>query len=127
MKKAIATKHAPAAIGPYSQAVEAGDLVFVSGAIPVDPATGEVVERTIEIQAKRVFENLKAVLDAAGCTLDSVVKTTVFLDDIGNFAAVNEIYASYFSGDVLPARSAIQVAALPKNVMLEVEAIACKG
>lgn len=127
MKKSIVTKNAPAAIGPYSQAVESGNLVFVSGAIPVDPATGEVVERTIEVQAKRVFDNLKAVLEAADCTLDSVVKTTVFLDDIGNFAAVNEIYAQYFCGDVLPARSAIQVAALPKNVMLEVEAIACKG
>lgn len=127
MKKSIVTKNAPAAIGPYSQAVESGNLVFVSGAIPVDPATGEVVERTIEVQAKRVFDNLKAVLEAADCTLDSVVKTTVFLDDIGNFAAVNAIYAQYFCGDVLPARSAIQVAALPKNVMLEVEAIACKG
>lgn len=127
MKKSIVTKNAPAAIGPYSQAVESGNLVFVSGAIPVDPATGEVVERTIEVQAKRVFDNLKAVLEAANCTLDSVVKTTVFLDDIGNFAAVNAIYAQYFCGDVLPARSAIQVAALPKNVMLEVEAIACKG
>lgn len=127
MKKAIATQNAPAAIGPYSQAVEAGGLVFLSGSIPVDPATGEVVERTIECQARRVFDNLKAVLDAAGCTLDSVVKTTVFLDDIGNFAAVNQVYSEYFCGDVLPARSAIQVAALPKGVMLEVEAIACKG
>lgn len=127
MKKAISTDRAPAAIGPYSQAVEAGNLVFASGAIPVNPATGEVVERVIEAQARQAFENLKAVLEAAGCTLEDVVKTTVFLDDMGNFGAVNEIYASYFSGGVLPARSAVQVAALPKNVMVEVEAIASRA
>lgn len=127
MKEAVSTPNAPAAIGPYSQAVMAGNLVFASGSIPVDPATNAMVENEIGTQAVQVFENLKAVLTAAGCTLDDVVKTTVFLSDIGNFAAVNEIYARYFSGKVLPARSAVQVAALPKGSLLEVEAIAVKG
>ncbi len=125
MKK-IETALAPAAIGPYSQAVEAGNLVFISGAIPVNPATGELEEPVIETQARRAFQNLSAVLDAAGCTVEQVVKTTVFLSDMGNFAAVNAIYAQVFTGAVLPARSAVQVAALPKGAMIEVEAIACR-
>lgn len=125
MKK-IETTQAPAAIGPYSQAVEAGGLVFASGAIPVDPKSGDLVESVIETQARQALKNLEAVLSAAGCTMDQVVKTTVFLSDIKNFAAVNEIYAQAFHGKVLPARSAIQVAALPKGAMIEIEAIACK-
>lgn len=126
MKEAIHTDRAPAAIGPYSQAVQAGNLVFASGAIPVDPATGGLVEAKIEAQAHKAFENLRAVLAAAGCTLADVVKTTVFLSDMGNFQVVNGIYAEYFDGAVLPARSAVQVAALPKGAMVEVEAIAVK-
>ena len=126
MKK-IATDKAPAAIGPYSQAVEAGDLVFVSGCIPVDPATGEMVEAVIEIQAAQALKNLKAVLAAAGCDVSQVVKTTVFLSDMKDFVPVNGVYAQVFDGAVLPARSAVQVAALPKNAMIEVEAIAYKG
>ena len=127
MKKKIETNNAPAAIGPYSQAVEAGNLVFASGAIPVEHSTGELVEAKIELQARKAFDNLKAVLAAAGCSLDDVVKTTVFLSNMEDFATVNGIYAEYFSGEVLPARSAIQVAALPKKAMIEIEAIACKA
>lgn len=127
MKKKIETNNAPAAIGPYSQAVEAGNLVFASGAIPVEPSTGELVEAKIELQARKAFDNLKAVLAAVGCSLDDVVKTTVFLSNMEDFATVNGIYAEYFSGEVLPARSAIQVAALPKKAMIEIEAIACKA
>lgn len=127
MKKQISTPDAPKAVGPYSQAVEAGDFVFISGAIPVDPRTNEMKEAVIEVQAKQVFENLSAVLKAAGLTLDDVVKTTVYLSDMENFAAVNQVYASYFCGAVLPARAAVQVGALPKNAMVEVEAVAYRG
>ena len=123
MKQIISTQNAPAAIGPYSQAIRAGDLLFVSGQIPVDPATGEVVEPTIQAQAKRSLENVKAVLEAAGASLDNVVKTTVFLKSMDDFVEMNRVYQSFFQADC-PAHSAVQVAKLPKDVLVEIEAIA---
>jgi len=125
--KAIATPDAPKAIGPYSQAVQAGDYLFVSGQIPLDPATGMIVEGGIEEQAHRVFKNLAAILDEAGLDVSAVVKSTVLLADIDDFAKVNEIYASYINADPLPARAAFQVAKLPKNALLEIELIAYNG
>lgn len=123
MKEVISTNQAPAAIGPYSQAIKAGNLLFISGQIPVDPATGEVVEATIQAQATRSLTNIQNILAQAGATMDNVVKTTVFLKDIGDFVEMNKIYASFFGAEC-PARSAVQVAKLPKDVMLEIEAIA---
>ena len=125
MKKVIATTNAPAAIGPYSQAVAANGFLFVSGQIPIDPATGEFVPGGIQEQTRRSLENGKAILTEAGLTLDNVIKTTVFLSDIQNFAAMNEIYAQYFSADC-PARSAVQVANLPKGALVEIEMIAAE-
>lgn len=122
----VETTQAPAAIGPYSQAVDTGNLVFVSGCLPADPATGDLAEAVIETQTARALDNLKAVLEAAGCSLSQVVKTTVFLSDMGNFAAMNGVYTKYFDGEVKPARSAVEVAALPKGAMVEIEAIAAK-
>ena len=126
--KPIATKSAPAAIGPYSQAVEATSaetrgLVFLSGQIPLDPATGELVKGTIVEETTRVLDNLAAVLAAAGCTFQSVVKTTIYLTDLGDFQAVNETYGKRFSG-TFPARATVQVAALPKGARVEIDAIA---
>ena len=118
----IHTDKAPAAIGPYSQAIVAGGFLFTSGQIPVDPATGAVVEGGIEAQANQVFTNLSAVLAAAGTTFDKVVKTTCFLQDMGDFAKFNEVYAKYFVS--LPARSCVEVAKLPKGVLCEVELVA---
>ncbi len=123
MKTAISTDRAPAAIGPYSQAVQAGGFVFCSGQIPLDPATGGVVDGGIEAQTRRVLENLAAVLAAAGTGLDRVVKTTVFLADMGEFAAMNAVYAGFFPADP-PARAAVEVSALPKGVRVEIEAVA---
>ena len=123
MKEIISTKNAPAAIGPYSQAVKAGNLLFVSGQIPMDPATGEAVEATIQAQTTRSLSNLKAILEQAGGSLDNVVKTTVFLKDMNDFAEMNKVYQSFFQSDC-PARSAVQVAKLPKDVLVEIEAIA---
>lgn len=123
MKRIIRTSQAPQAIGPYSQAVEAGGLVFVSGQIPIDPATGNVVVGDIRVQAKQVMENGKAVLAAAGCAMDQVVKTTIYLKDMGDFSAVNEVYGSYFPTDP-PARATVEVARLPKDVSLEVDFVA---
>jgi len=122
----VATKQAPAAIGPYSQAVRIGDLLFTSGQIPIDPATGQMIEGGIEAQTTRVLQNLKAVLDAAGAEFAGVVKTTVFLKDLGDFAAMNAIYAQYFApeGVVAPARSTVQVAALPKDALVEIDIVA---
>ena len=120
----IQTNQAPAAIGPYSQAVRSGSLVFVSGQIPVDPATGQVVDGGIEAQTRQVFRNLAAVLKEAGTDLTAVVKTTVFLQDMNDFQTVNAIYAESMTGAVLPARSAIQVGRLPKDVQIEIEVIA---
>ena len=124
MRKIVATDKAPAAIGPYAQANISGDLVITSGQIPIDPATGNLVEGDIEAQTKQVFENLKAVLEAAGSGLDKIVKTTCFMDNMNDFAKMNEVYASFFSGDY-PSRSAVEVAKLPKGALIEIEAIAC--
>jgi 2-iminobutanoate/2-iminopropanoate deaminase len=125
-KSAISTSDAPAAIGPYSQAIRIGDTVLTSGQIPIDPATGDLVPGGIEAQTTRVCENLKAVLAAAGLTFEHVVKTTVFLKSMADFAAMNAIYAQYFAppGTVPPARSTVQVAALPKDSLVEIECIA---
>jgi len=125
MKTVISTTAAPGAIGPYSQAIEANGFVFVSGQIPIDPSTGVFVEGGIEAQTEQSLKNLKAVVEAAGCTLCDVVKTTVFLTDMNNFAAMNGIYAQYFTSEC-PGRSAVQVAALPKGALVEIEAIAAK-
>ncbi len=122
----IQTAAAAAAIGPYSQAIRSGDLLFVSGQIPLDPLTGEVVSQVDDVvagQTHRVLQNLKAILDAAGGSLADVVRTTVFVVDLADFAAINEIYATYF-GVPAPARTTVQVAALPKGVRLEIDAIA---
>lgn len=120
--KVIATKKAPAAIGPYSQALDLGDLVFVSGQIPVDPTTGTMPE-TIEAQATQSLTNLKHILEASGLTMQNVVKTTIFLADLADFAAVNAIYESFFTKP-FPARSCVQVAAIPKGAKIEIECIA---
>ncbi len=124
-RQAISTSAAPAAVGPYSQAIVAGDIVFCSGQIGLDPATTALVEGGVEAQAERVLRNLAAVLDAAGCTFDDVVKTTVFLADIGDFAAVNAVYAG-FMPDPPPARSTFAVGALPKDARIEIEAMAVR-
>ena len=123
MKHAIATTDAPQAIGPYSQAVSAGPWLFCSGQIGLDPATGELVTGGIEAEANRVLENLHAVLAAAGATLDYVVRTTIYLIDLGDFGRVNEIYARYFRAP-FPARATVGVAALPRGAHVEIDAIA---
>ena len=123
-KKIISTDKAPAAIGPYSQAVEVNGLIYTSGMIPVIPETGEIVEG-IGNQAMQALENVKSLLESAGSGMDKVIKTTVFIKNMDDFAAVNEVYASFFSGD-FPARSCVEVARLPKDVLIEVEAIALK-
>jgi len=125
-RQAISTTGAPGAVGPYSQAIGMGDLVFCSGQIGLDPATGNLVEGGIAAQAERVLRNLSAVLDAAGLGFADVVKTTIFLADISDFATVNEIYATYMP-DPPPARSTFAVAALPKGAIVEIEAIAVRG
>ena len=125
IKNVIKTDKAPAAIGPYSQAIEVNGMIYTSGVVPIDPATGEVVEGDIKVQAKRVFESMKALLEAAGSDMDQAVKTTVFIKDMNDFAALNEVYATYFTGD-FPARSCVEVARLPKDVLVEMEVIALK-
>ena len=122
-KTVISTTNAPAAIGPYSQAIRIGDLLFTSGQVPLDPATGAVVEGGIEEQARQSLSNVKAILNEAGTNMGSVVKTTVFLKDMNDFAAMNGVYASFF-GEAAPARSAVQVARVPKDALVEIEAIA---
>ncbi len=122
-QRVIETSDAPRAIGPYSQAVRAGELLFLSGQIPLDPATGELVGGGIDVQTRRVLDNLGAILRAAGGSFENVVKTTIYLVDLGEFAAVNAIYASYFTPPA-PARATVQVAALPKGARVEIEAIA---
>ena len=122
-RQAIETDGAPAAIGPYSQAVRAGSLLFVSGQIPLDPATGEVVEGDVVAQTHRVMQSLGAILEAAGSGFDQVVRTTIYLTDLRVFARVNEAYASYFEAPA-PARATVQVAALPKGVEVEIDAVA---
>ena len=124
MKKVISTTNAPAAIGPYSQAIEANGFVFASGQIPVNPETGEIPEG-IEAQAEQVMKNVKNLLEAAGTSVDQVVKTGVFIKNMDDFATINGIYAKYFAKDC-PARSCVKVARLPKDVLLEMEAIAVK-
>jgi 2-iminobutanoate/2-iminopropanoate deaminase len=121
---AIETAAAPAAIGPYSQAVRVGDLLFVSGQLPIDPATGEFAGPGVREEAAQSLENARAILAAAGSSMERVVKTTVLLTDIADFAIVNEAYAEAFTGAVLPARAAYQVAALPKGARVEIELIA---
>lgn len=123
MKQAISTSNAPAALGPYSQAVQVGNLLFLSGQVPIDPATGSVVEGGIQEQARQSLTNLKAILNEAGTNMGAVVKTTVFLKSMDDFAAMNEVYAQFFQ-QPYPARSAVQVAKLPKDVLVEIEAIA---
>ena len=123
-KKIISTDKAPAAIGPYSQAVEVNGLVYTSGMIPVIPETGEIV-KGIEAQARQALTNVKSLLEAAGSGMDKVIKTTVFIKDMNDFAKVNEVYASFFTGD-FPARSCVEVARLPKDVLIEMEAVALK-
>jgi 2-iminobutanoate/2-iminopropanoate deaminase len=125
-KQAITTKAAPAAIGPYSQAIRSGNLIFTAGQIAIDPATGNVVAGGIAEQTARVLENLKAILEAAGSSLDRAVKATVFLKDFNDFAAMNAAYAAYLGGDgrVAPARTTVEVARLPKDVLIEIELVA---
>lgn len=126
MKKVIATTNAPAAIGPYSQAVQVGNMLFASGQLGIDPATGNFVEGAIKEQTAQAFKNVKAILTEAGLDISDVVKTTVFLADMGDFGAMNEVYASQFEG-AFPARSAVAVKTLPKNGLVEIEVIAVKA
>ena len=123
MRQAVATPSAPRAIGPYSQAIRAGSLLFVSGQIPMDPATGQMVEGSIAAQTHRVFQNLGAILEAAGASFDQVVRTTVYLADMNDFAAMNEVYGTYFSSPA-PARATVQAARLPRDARLEIDLIA---
>ena len=123
MRQAVSTPSAPQAIGPYSQAVRAGSMLFVSGQIPLDPATGVLVEGRIADQTRRVFQNIEAILKAAGASFDHVARTTVYLADMADFAAMNEVYATYFSSPA-PARSTVQAAGLPKNARVEIDVIA---
>jgi 2-iminobutanoate/2-iminopropanoate deaminase len=125
-KRTIATDQAPAAIGPYSQGVVVGGLLFTAMQIPLDPTSGELVGRDAAEQTRRCLENIQAIVNAAGGTLDDVVKTTIFLQDIAEFGSVNEIYAEFFSGQ-LPARGVLQAAALPKGALIAVEAVALVG
>jgi 2-iminobutanoate/2-iminopropanoate deaminase len=123
MKKIISTSEAPGAIGPYSQAVRSGRFLFCSGQIPLDPKSGQLVQGDIAAQTRRVLDNIAAILRAEGLTFDHVIKTTIFLTDLGDFQTVNEIYGSYFKQDP-PARSTVQVSALPKGANVEIEVIA---
>ena len=124
MKTVISTQNAPAAIGPYSQGIQAGSLIITSGQLPIDPATG-AFPATIEEQTRQSLENCKAVLAAAGAAMENVIKTTVFLSDMNNFSAMNEVYATFCPQEA-PARSAVEVARLPKDALVEIEAIACR-
>ena len=126
MKKVIATKNAPSAIGPYSQAIAAGDFLYVSGQIPIDPATGNLVEGGIKEQSTQSLKNVKAIVEAAGCTLADVVKTTVLLKNISEFVPMNEVYGTFFTGDC-PARAAFAVADIPKGALVEIEAVVYTG
>ena len=125
MKKVISTAEAPKAIGPYSQAIEAGGFIFVSGQIPLIPATGEIVEGSVEVQTARVLENLKAILEAAGSSMEDVVKTTVYITNMDDFAKVNGIYGQYFQENP-PARVCVEVSKLPKGALVEIDVIAAR-
>ena len=125
-KNIIATTNAPAAIGPYSQAIDCGSLLITSGQIPIDPATGNLVEGDITAQTRQSLTNVKAILEAAGLTLDNVAKTTVFLAHMSDFAAMNAVYAEFFTEGNYPARSAVEVGALPKGALVEIETICLK-
>ncbi len=125
MREIIATEKAPKAVGPYSQAIRFANLVFISGQIPLDPKSGEMVGGDIEVQAKQVLENLKAIVEASGMGLENVLKCTCFLQDIEDFARFNSVYATYFA-DVLPARETVEVSRLPKDVLVEISAICGK-
>jgi len=122
LRRPVATEEAPAAIGPYSQGMLCGNLLFISGQLPIDPASGELVSGSIEEKTHRVIQNIRAIAEAAGGGLEDVVKTTVFLKDMNDFGAMNSVYAEYFT-ETPPARAAIQVAALPKGADIEIEAI----
>jgi 2-iminobutanoate/2-iminopropanoate deaminase len=126
MPQAVSTKAAPAAIGPYSQAIRAGEFLFVSGQIPLDPSTGTLVDGDVRAQARRVLENLKAIVAEAGASFDRVVKTTVYLVDMNDFPALNEEYATFF-GTPAPARATVQVGRLPKDVRVEIDAVVHLG
>lgn len=123
MREAVSTDAAPRAIGPYSQAIRAGGLLFVSGQVPIDPATGALVEGDIAAQTRQVLENLRGILEAAGASFDHVVRTTVFLADMNDFTAMNDVYAACFAAPA-PARATVQVARLPKDARVEIDAIA---
>jgi 2-iminobutanoate/2-iminopropanoate deaminase len=124
-REIIATDDAPKAIGPYSQAVKAGGMVFISGQIPIDPKTGMVVQSDIKTQTKLVMENAKAIIASAGCSMSDIVKATIYLKNISDFAAVNEVYGGYFPVDP-PARATVEVSRLPRDVAVEIDFIACK-
>ena len=126
MRKIVSTNHAPAAIGPYSQVNVLGNIIFASGQIPLDPATGEIVGTTIEEQTHQVLKNVKALMEAAGSSMGKVVKTTVFIKNMDDFAKMNAVYAEYFEEGFYPSRSAVEVARLPKDVLVEIETIAGK-
>ena len=125
-KNIIATPNAPAAIGPYSQAIDCGSFIVTSGQIPIDPATGNLVEGGITAQTRQSLTNVKAVVEAAGLTMDHVAKTTVFLQNMADFAAMNAVYAEFFTEGNYPARSAVEVGALPKGALVEIETICIK-
>ena len=126
MRKIISTKNAPNAVGPYSQAIRYGNMLFVSGQIPIDPKTDEIVTGDIEAQTSRVLDNLKAIIEASGMALENVLKCTCFLKDMEDFTKFNSVYNSYF-GEILPARECVEVSRLPKDVLVEVSAICGKG
>jgi 2-iminobutanoate/2-iminopropanoate deaminase len=123
MKEVVATKEAPQAIGPYSQAIKANGFVFVSGQVAIDPATGNVLEGDVRVQTERVLKNMSAILGAAGSSMERAVKTTVFLQNMSDFAAMNQVYAKFFTGQQ-PARSTVEVAQLPRNVLVEIDVVA---
>ena len=127
MKKIIKTPNAPAPIGPYNQAVVFGNTIYISGQIPLNPATGELVMDSIQSETKQVMENLKAILTAADMTFEHVVKASIFITDMNNFAAINEVYGAYFKNETAPARETVQVSCLPKNVNIEISVTAYKS
>ena len=124
-RRAVSSTGAPAAVGPYSQALVAGDLIFLSGQIPLDPATAQMINGDIDVLTRRVLDNIGAVLDASGSSFDRVIKTTVYLADMADFPAMNEVYATYFP-EPFPARSTVQAAALPRNARIEIDVIAAR-